>query len=88
MSKAGEDRHAPRRGGTVETTEELLGHREASRRYGVSVPTIARRVREGQLEMFVRPIDPRKKLIRATDIERLMQPRPAQREQAAELSVA
>jgi len=61
----------------VEATEELLGHREASRRYGVSVPTIARRVAEGQLETFIRPIDPRKKLIRATDIDRLMQPRPA-----------
>ena len=62
----------------MDATEELLGHREASRRYGVSVPTIRRRVQEGQLETFVRPIDPRKKLIRATELEALMQPRPAQ----------
>ncbi len=67
----------------MDATEELLGHREASRRYGVSVPTIRRRVQEGQLETFVRPIDPRKKLIRAADIEALMQPRPAQRSEAA-----
>jgi excisionase family DNA binding protein len=58
--------------------EELIGHREASRRYGISVPTIARRVREGQLEVFVRPIDRRRRLIRVTDLERLMEPHPAQ----------
>jgi hypothetical protein len=62
----------------VDATEEPLGHREASRRYGISVPTIRRRVQEGQLETFVRPIDPRKKLIRATELEALMRPQPAQ----------
>ena len=69
-------------------TEDLLGHREAARRYGISVPTIRRRVQEGQLQTFVRPIHPQKKLIRVADLEALMQPRPVDHVPPAEISAA
>jgi hypothetical protein len=67
----------------VNATEELIGHREAARRYGVSVPTIRRRVQRGQLETFILPLDDRKKLIRARDLEELMRPQPVRPAEAA-----
>jgi hypothetical protein len=62
---------------------EFIGHREAARRYGVSVPTIRRRVQRGQLETFVLPLDDRKKLIRVRDLEALMRPQPVRSREVA-----
>jgi len=61
---------------------ELIGHRTAARRYGVSVPTIRRRVQRGQLQMFINPMDDRMKLIRVRDLEALMRLRPAATQKA------
>jgi hypothetical protein len=58
-------------------TEEFVGHREASRRLGVSMPTLRQRVRRGELTTFVDPLDERRKLLRVADLETLRQPRPA-----------
>ena len=58
------------------TTEELIGQREAARKYGLSPATIRRRIRDGRLPVYVRPIDDQRKLVRARDLEALMQPRP------------
>jgi len=64
-------------------SEEFVGHREASRRLRVSMPTIRQRVRRGDLTTFVDPLDERRKLLRVADLEALRQPRPAQAKEAA-----
>ena len=64
-------------------TEEFVGCREASRRFGISAPTLRKRVRRGQLETFINPLDDRKKLIRVRDLEALMRPQPVRPRDAA-----
>jgi excisionase family DNA binding protein len=61
---------------------------EAARRLGVSPPTLRKRIRRGELEVFEDPLNDRKRLIRVTDLEPLRQPRPVRREELAEISAA
>ncbi len=68
--------------------EDFVGHREASRRLGVSMPTLRQRVRRGDLATFVDPLDERRKLLRVQDLDALRQPRPARHEEPTEISVA
>ncbi len=60
----------------MDATQDFIGQREASRKYGVSPGTIRRRIKDGRLSVFVRDIDDQRKLVRARDLEALMQPRP------------
>jgi hypothetical protein len=66
----------------------LVTFGEATRRLGVSPPTLQKRIRRGDLEVFVDPLNDRTKLVRVTDLEPLRRPRPVDREQPAEISAA
>jgi hypothetical protein len=55
---------------------EYLTLSEAAKRAGSSRIALRRRVVRGELEVFADPLDYRKKLVRAADIERLREPRP------------
>jgi hypothetical protein len=59
--------------------DDLISQREASRRYGMTPYTIGRRVRRGELQTYLNPMDDRVKLVRASDVEALMEPRPIER---------
>ncbi len=59
----------------MDATEELIGQREAARKYGLSPATIRRRIKDGRLPVFVRDIDDQRKLVRSRDLEALMRPR-------------
>ena len=61
---------------------------EAARQLNVSPPTLRKRIRRGELEVFIDPLNDRKRLVRVTDLEPLRHPRPARQEQAAEISAA
>ena len=54
---------------------------EAALRLGISPPTLRKRIRRGELEVFEDPLNDRKRLIRVTDLEPLRQPRPVRREE-------
>jgi len=60
----------------VDATKELIGQREAARKYGLSPATIRRRIKDGRLPVFVRDIDDQRKLVRSRDLEALMRPHP------------
>jgi hypothetical protein len=66
----------------------LVTFGEATRRLGVSPATLRKRIRRGDLEVFVDPLNDRTKLVRVTDLEPLRRPRPVDREQPAEISAA
>ena len=53
---------------------ELIPLGEAQRRLRTSKNTVARLVREGALTIYLDPLDRRKKLVRADEVERLRQP--------------
>jgi excisionase family DNA binding protein len=72
----------------MQTEGVFVGHREAARRLNVSQPTLRARVRRGDLTTWKDPLDDRRKLLRVSDLEDFLQPRPARQEQVAELSVA
>lgn len=55
---------------------------EAARRLGVSLTTMRRIVREGQLKVYENPLDKRQKLVDAKEVERLRHPR----EQASKMA--
>jgi excisionase family DNA binding protein len=61
---------------------------EAARRLNVSPPTLRKRIRRGELEVFIDPLNDRKRLVRVTDLEPLRHPRPVHREQLADVSAA
>lgn len=75
-------------GGHMDPSEEFIGSNEAAKRLGVAPLTLRQRIRRGEILVFVDPLDDRRKLIRRSDLEALRTPRPARREQPAELSVA
>jgi hypothetical protein len=66
----------------------LVTFGEATRRLGVSPAMLRKRIRRGDLEVFVDPLNDRTKLVRVTDLEPLRRPRPVDREQPAEISAA
>ncbi len=60
----------------------LVTSGEAARRLGVTPPTLRKRIRRGDIEVFIDPLNDRKRLVRVSDLEPLRHPRPANREQA------
>jgi len=68
--------------------DQLVTCKEAALRLGVTPPTLRKRVRRGELEVFRSPLDDRLRLIRVTDLEPLRHPRPARQELPAEISAA
>jgi len=63
--------------------DEYLSQRQAARRYGLSPDTIRRRIKDGQLPVYARPMNDKVRLLKTTDLERLMKLRPAVSEKAA-----
>jgi len=61
---------------------------EAARRLNVSPPTLRKRIRRGELEVFTDPLNDRKRLVRVRDLEPLRHPRPVRREEMVEISAA
>ena len=55
---------------------ELITHREAARRLGVSKPTLRRIVREEGLTTYRNPLDKRHTLLDAAEVERVARPQP------------
>jgi hypothetical protein len=53
-----------------------IGFNEASRRFGMSLEVLRRRVERGDLQLYRDPLDDRKKLLKVRDLEALRQPRP------------
>jgi hypothetical protein len=68
--------------------EEFVGTRQAASLLGVAPLTLRKRIGLGQVPTFVDPLDDRRKLIRRSDLETLRHPRPARREELAEISAA
>jgi hypothetical protein len=56
--------------------DELINLSQAAERYRLDVKSLRRRIRSGQLESFVVPIDTRSQWVRVSDLEDLMRPRP------------
>ncbi len=56
-------------------SDGLIGIGEAAKILGTSQTTLRRRVRDGRLPTFVRPLDRRVRLIRASDVRALDAPR-------------
>ena len=63
---------------------ELISVGEAQRRLQTSKNTIARLLRDGALTIYLDPLDRRKKLVDAAEVERLR--RPARLEQASKMA--
>lgn len=63
--------------------EEFITSHEAAKRLGVAPLTLRQRVRRGELPVFLDPLDSRRRLVRATDLESLRTIRPVRREQLA-----
>lgn len=87
--RATEKRSARFRQGVIRVDKnELVTSGEAARRLGVSPPTLRKRIQRGELEIYIDPLNDRKRLVRVTDLEPLRHPRLAHREQLAEISAA
>lgn len=54
----------------------LVTTAEALRRVGITAPTLRKRVRRGELQVFSDPLDDRVRLIRVEDLEALRNPQP------------
>jgi hypothetical protein len=67
--------------------EEFISQRQAYKRFGVSPVTLRDRVRKGQLQAFINPLDERTRLIRVKDIETMLQLRPAGTGEAAQVAI-
>jgi hypothetical protein len=57
--------------------DEHIGFNEASRRFGVSLEVLRRRVQRGDLPLYRDPLDDRRKLLKVADLEAMRQPQPA-----------
>jgi hypothetical protein len=54
---------------------EFLSMREATRQYGITRPTLLRRVRELRLPVYVDGLDRRRRWLRRSDLQELMRRR-------------
>jgi hypothetical protein len=58
------------------TMDQLVTCGEAARLLGVSPPTLRKRIRRGDVEMFRDPMNDRIKLLRVEDLEAMRTPQP------------
>lgn len=70
------------------TMDQLVTYGEAAQRLGVSLPTLRKRIRRGEVETFRDPMNDRIKLVRVEDVEAMQVPRPivATTQQEAQIS--
>jgi hypothetical protein len=69
-------------------TSDMIGSVEACRRVGVTAPTLRKRIRRGDLPVYLDPFDDRRRLIRLSDLESLRKPIPARQEEVAGVSAS
>jgi hypothetical protein len=62
-------------GGAAMDSDGHIGFNEASRRFGVSLEVLRRRVQRGELTLYRDPLDDRRKLLKVRDLEAMRRPR-------------
>jgi len=72
----------------VNTSTEFIQSHKAARLLGVAPRTIRERILRGEIELYIDPLDARRRLIRTADLEALKVIRPARNTQTTERSVA